>query len=209
MASSDRYGGLRGEFRRTPRCEVVFDGWRADTYQLEHCGWQIAVEDTPIHALDRVLRMMLNHPSSGITLYAECRQPRYLLEQHRMHEVEPTEFVVLKAAARQDRMVLVENSFNPAALRRVHALPRDDDEIFGSLTFRREQTTVSALGLFSPWQDPQAIVVDPETIDTLMTKIRTLQAPELARIREQNRKREQRVDRATERVHAQIITLAA
>lgn len=214
MASSDySLDPMRdGEFRRTPRCEVIFDGWRSDTYALQSCGWEIAIEDVLFtHVMERALRMVLHHPPSGITLYAVCQQARDMLDPRYQWSQEPEQFVVQRAAARADRMVLVDDRsrtyLEPKSLRRVDALPQDGNP-WGRLTFSREQTTVSDLGLFSPWHDPQAIVVDPDTIDTLMTKIRSLQAPELAAIREQNRKREAREQKA-ERVHAQIITLAA
>lgn len=70
---------------------------------------------------------------------------------------------------------------------------------------------ISSLGFFKKWEDEvEEIIVDQASVSELMDRIRKLQEPELAAIRERNRRREQRsANEVVERVSAQIISIAA
>lgn len=75
-------------------------------------------------------------------------------------------------------------------------------------TIQEHRWNGDTIDLFRKWA-PQSeeIIVEPETVADLFERIKKMQSPELADIRERNRRRDLR-DQQRESVVAQIITLA-
>jgi hypothetical protein len=80
---------------------------------------------------------------------------------------------------------------------------------------RIERKSIEDFGIFAtPLARTEEIIVEPETVSELLERIKSLQAPELAAIRERNRRRERDPGAVAEpmqrqRFHAQIVSLAA
>lgn len=75
-----------------------------------------------------------------------------------------------------------------------------------------EQKNIDDFGIFAtPLARTEEIIVEPETVMSLLEKIKTMQSPEQAAIRERNRYRERQIGEPIQRqqFHAQILSIAA
>jgi hypothetical protein len=76
----------------------------------------------------------------------------------------------------------------------------------------QERKSVDDFGIFAtPLARTEEIIVEPETVMQLLEKIKAMQSPEQAAIRERNRSRERRMGEPIQRqqFHAQILSIAA
>jgi hypothetical protein len=73
-----------------------------------------------------------------------------------------------------------------------------------------KRRSIEDFGIFAtPLARTEEIIVEPETVMGLLEKIKAMQAPELAAIREKNRRRDQHQPMERQQFHAQILSLAA
>lgn len=182
--------------------EVWWAGFRSDTLRLQQEGWEIAAEEDV--AYDRI-RLLLRH--QDLRLYAltddvqyryrAIADPRFALKQPQLV------FRVVRAAPRFE---VLRSDIDFAAFRQVDAKPQFEHSV--------EVKSLEDFRIFAtPLARTEEIIVEPQTVSAMLDQIRKMQAPEQARIREQQRAaaaRESRVADAAPRqaFHAQIISLA-
>jgi hypothetical protein len=186
---------------------VYWAGFRSTTRELQHHGWEFAVEEFAPY--DRI-RFMLRHDRGGFTGYAEVER-RYVYEsadrQYRNDDAlrQPIEIQWV----RMDHQVKFIRIERPV-LRSFTRVDMEPDH-FGS----REYGSVASSGLFRPWsENGQELIVEPASVLQLLEQIKSMQSPELAAARARNRARPPRghheaLDSSRELVHAKIITLEA
>ncbi|PVY34576.1 hypothetical protein C7413_107112 [Paraburkholderia silvatlantica] len=111
----------------------------------------------------------------------------------------PLDFSIVHMAS--DLHVVVHDNF--ASFSPIDAMPQ-----FSSV----ERKCIDDFGIFAtPLARTEEIIVDPHDVMALLERIKDLQRPEQAAIRERNRGRERRADDPRQRTafHAQILSLAA
>lgn len=193
------FGGLRSLFEmgyRSPPIPVWFEGFEATTTQLQRSGWDLSCDEDYAYG---DFQVAIRHRQLGIVGLSErIRRGRLI---HAMNE-------------RMDR-----GAFEPIQIRRVtqshqliysgpvmvpernpwHAI--DAEPIF----MQEGPVRPEDLFLFRPANAPapQEIITDPETVAELMEKIIALQKPDMAAIRERNRRRDSLTTQVT---HAKIIS---
>jgi hypothetical protein len=189
----------------SPPCRVLFAGWETTTARLQNAGWSLAAEQL-LH--DRTLRLAMRHEPSGLYMVSDStdyafgpRYTQYGFNQLHMNEQTPT-FVVRYVGSK----ITVRVMDNFDAFRPIDAAPQ-----FTTI----EERGIEQFNLFAtPLTRTEEIIVEPETVNDLMEKIRALQAPELAQIRQRNRMRDARSEGssapiAQQKFHAQILSIAA
>lgn len=180
--------------------EVWWAGWRSDTRQLQRHGWVFSVED---HDFGHEVRMFLRHERNGWTGYARAQRHQFRTAFERDFMQQPLPAFQVQAMTAPDQMVAVDTG--PLEdFRRVDM----EDRFIEPRQLKRRPVA----GIFKPWiPEAQELIVEPATVAELLDKIKAMQAPELAAVRERNRLREAREGRpvAGERVVAQVLTLAA
>lgn len=174
---------------------VWWAGFRSDTLKLQQQGWQIAVEEDIAGGR---IRLLLKH--GGMNLYALCNEVEFNYRE-RMHGGyrPPPEFNVVMASSEFRSQTVGHIDF--AAFREVDAKPQYVDTEIKSI----EDFRIFA----APMVRTEEIIVEPETVQSMLEKIREMQAPEQARLREKNRREESAEPVAQQKFHAQIISLAA
>jgi hypothetical protein len=189
---------------RSPHCVFEWAGWSADGYALQRCGWEMKVEQSSTDRHDpfgRRILVALHHRQAGWTGIAEG-ETRGMLEATMMDRryaaggAPPPVFQVRRMANRAQDYVIERNYETPASWSTISMEP---------VIEQRHRMTLA--DIFNRPETPE-IIVDPATVSDLLDRIKNMQAPELAEIRERNRRRDAR-DRQEEVVSAQIITLKA
>lgn len=175
---------------------VHWAGFRSDTLTLQKQGWQIAVDEDV--ASGRV-RLLLKH--SGLKLHALTHETEFMYRDRMYGSYNrPPEFHVV-AAAETFRTQHIGN-IDFAKFREIDATPQYiDSEIKSLEDFRifapRASETITK----------EDIIVEPETVQSMLERIREMQEPEQARLREKQR-RALAAGEEVRHVHAQVISLA-
>ena len=187
--------------RLSPVCEVHFAGFSSDTYRLQCNGWQIAVNEEPMHGS---ITLLLNHRDLGIQAAARSMGRFYAPEWHSRYGkgVRPPEFKVVKLAG--DMRVRIERM--PV----FHHTTIDFDKF--SLADMTPQTIevheyeIGKLPLFAVANKPlsEQIIIPQRDISDLLAEIRSRQVADIADIREREKRRELQTIQ-----HASILALAA
>ena len=178
-------------------CRVVFAGWETTTSRLQQAGWQLSAEQNVYSG-----RLGL------IMQYAPCRL-------RMLAEAQDFDFFSYRAQHDGDRPTfLISRVFSDAQV----VLSGFDFTKFGPIdaipTMSMEKRSLDDYKLFAtPLARTEEIIVAPDTVSELMEKIRKLQQPELAEIRERNRRRAadpgSTAPIQAQNFHAQIVSLAA
>lgn len=188
-----------------PEVEVDWFGFSASGPMLQRAGWQFEEINDGI-SLDNIFgerrRVTMRHPS-GLSGIAECndRDLRWAVNERLGLSSAPAKIVfqVIKMASRSTEL----HVFTNIARERWKSTALDFDPGFVEFEMRHRFT----LADLYPERPPEEIIVDPVTVSSLLDQIKKLQAPELADIRERNRRAEAR-ERLTETRHATILTLS-
>jgi hypothetical protein len=180
-----------------PVCRVFFAGFQSDTYTLGSHGWDIALQDVPLHRAGRgETEMVLHHKPSGMvgTAVADRWEPMGW-RQMRMENCLP-EFHVRNMG--NQKKVIRMGRLDPYA-------GFDWVETEPTITMVEERD-IFTLPLFTRKAAPAAeqLIVEPATVSELLEQIRKAQAPGQAEIRERARRRE-----LAPTLHASILTLEA
>lgn len=183
-------------------CPVYFAGFETTTTRLQQEGWELTVEQD---IRDCRMRLLMRFQPAGLYMLSEEARFDYFRNADMRFggpDVTP-EFHVRKVSSKMV-VQLMERSFSFQA---IDAQP----------TFTEApRKSVEDFGFFAaPLVRTEEIIVEPETVSDLLAKIKSMQAPELAAIRERNRRRAQ--DQASleygamqqTKFHAQIVSLAA
>jgi hypothetical protein len=204
MALSNSSSGPH--YFRPPEVQIDWCGFRAGGWELQRAGWKFEEmewrgDDRDPFGRRRTITM--RHPS-GMCGLAECEDRElYGAVERSMNRYgeAPLLFTVTRISDKSDRIAMhVSEGLVPRA-RFIDFEPN----IIDGKQLKMRRLTLADLYREQPAEE---IIVEPATVMGLLEQIKQLQAPDLARIREQNRRRE-----ASERVpeirHATILSLAA
>lgn len=186
-----------------PEAEIDFFGFEAKAWQLQRAGWkfeEMAVGPDRDNPFRRGRQLVMRH-QSGLIARATCDEELWMRSVrdslgYSRADVRPI-FVVQQVAPKASEMII----HAPATM--LWNLNQLDMEPYPRVPAMRR---FSLAEVYPP--EAEEIIVEPATVSSLLEQIKQLQAPELARIREANRRREAR-ERAAEVRHATILTLAA
>lgn len=186
----------------SPPIPVEWAGFTSDTRMMQRCGWEFAVERNTygfsIHILarHRILGLMMNASIRDDDLRNSALIYSKPLNDYTGFRGPPMQF---REINHESRVSFIH--MNPEDLERVDMNPQ-------YTTIQEHRWNGDAIDLFRKWA-PQAeeLIVDPNDVTALFERIKKLQTPQLAEIRERNRKRDAREQRS-EQVVAQIVTLA-
>lgn len=177
-----------------PPCRVVFAGWESDTYSLGRAGWEISIQKSHRPEIYGAIDTMLLHfPAARLNLMATCRE--FFTRDWRLSGALDRDLPVFNVQRAVTDMIFRHE---------VGAIPALFSA-WANTTPAFIDTSIYNTPLFLDKQAPAAeqLIVEPETVAELLDKIRRMQAPEMAAIRERERRRE-RI--ATPTLHAQILT---
>lgn len=155
---------------------------------------------------DHRVRLAMRHEASGLYMISESADyhfaPRYTQAMRMSEDYGAPTFVVRHVGSNVTVRIMDNlNQFRP-----IDAAPQFTTA---------EEKGIEQFALFAtPLTRTEEIIVEPETVNDLMEKIRALQAPELAQIRQCNRMREGRSQGSSAPIaqqlfHAQILSIAA
>ena len=169
------------------RCQVFFLGWESDTYRLQQCGWQLAVEQD---VRGSRINLVMYHPRAGTTMFAETTEWDFMhVGDNRLPA-----FTIRRITT--ERVYIETGTINFDELRVVDAKPS---------FVTTERKCLEDFFLFNVQQvRTEEIIVEPETVMALLEKIKKLQSPELAAIPKRNATRD---FEPAQNFHAQIISL--
>lgn len=170
-------------------------------------GWEFAFSGPSASEPFGKETMMMRHPQSAVHIVAMLARGN-LWDAALRSDVRPRGLPIFEAHRILSNKCLIETvpSLNFARVDASASWPE------ASVAMSRgERRQIESLGFFKKWEDEvEEIIVDQASVSELMDRIRKLQEPELAAIRERNRRREQRsANEVVERVSAQIISIAA
>lgn len=197
-----------------PEVEVDFFGLQGSAARMQYAGWkfeEMVFNRTLSDPLGRERTIIMRH-QTGLTARASCRDDDFRrmayesFEYQNLRNRDQLLFVVQQVAAKPTEM-----HFRMPVQHVLRMQPMDMEP------YPRELRAVSmrqfSLADLYP-VETQEIIVEPKTVASLLEEIKKLQAPELAAIRERNRRRDptrhlqdQPVPEWREEVSAQIITL--
>lgn len=179
--------------------EVHFAGWKSTTARLQQEGWRLSAEQSHMNNSVRLALWFEPCNTYAVTEYVPYGffhdDGRYSM----MRDRPPPVFRVARFAS--DFIAQVCDGFKD--FEAIDARPQMHE-------IRNE--SIKDFNMFAaPLVRTEEIIVEPETVADLMSKIRRLQGPELAAIRERNRLAAARGDYTQDRqkFHAQILSIAA
>jgi hypothetical protein len=192
MALSDRY------LVSIPH-DVWWGGWRSTTIQLQQAGWLLAAEQD---CFNGSVQLALRHDRFGLRGLTEKVSVRYFERQ------------------RNERLMFRVAFMASAIKAEVVGLDAPQFENFRAIDARPQwvlrtphMADMDELNIFAvPLVRTEEIIVDPNDVMAMLDRIKSLQSPEQAAIRERNRRRA-RDDGGWEacpqqQFHAQILSFA-
>jgi hypothetical protein len=179
---------------------VWWAGFRSDTFKLQQAGWELAAEEDVHYGR---LRLLLRHQNMRLYALTSGVEYDYYRSRHPGRGGLPLEFHVVMASPHFQ--VQRVGNVNFEAMRQIDAKPQYVETEIKSL----EDFKIFA----TPLTRTEEIIVEPATVAAMLEKIREMQAPEQARLREKHRLldgHEQRMSDVApqQRFHAQIISIA-
>ena len=191
--------GSRGLFDagyRSPPTPVWFEGFEATTTQLQRSGWELSCDEDICYG---DFQVAIFHRRIGVVGLSERIRRGQLIramDKHMDHAAfEP---IQIRRVTQSHQLIycgpIMAPEKNPW-----HAI--DAEPMF----MQEGPVRPEDLFLFRPANAPapQEIITDPETVAELMEKIIALQKPDMAAIRERNRRRDSLTTQVT---HAKIIS---
>lgn len=183
-----------------PDVKIEWQGFSGRAAVMQRYGWEFQeMRDVDRHFTGEQ-KIVMRHRAGGWCGYATCPE-RDLMRafsacgRYATPEISPT-FVVQRMAANADKMLI---HAGPG----VRHYPLDFQPRFHEEAIRH----FTLAEIFKP-EEPEEIIVEPATVMSLLEQIKQMQAPDLARIREENRKRDSR-EAMREVHHATILSFAA
>ena len=193
--------GYQDPLLLSPPIDVEWCGFRSTTRAMQAAGWEFAVDASPQF---RSRTILARHRDLGVMMTAELfdddvRSRALVYNKNSGYSGYQGPPVRFNGLNHESRVTFV--SVDPTQMIRVDMNPE-------YTTIEEHRWNGDAIDLFRKWA-PQSeeIIVEPETVADLFERIKKMQSPELADIRERNRRRDLR-DQQRESVVAQIITLA-
>jgi hypothetical protein len=182
-------------------CRVFFAGFETTTTQLQQQGWELSVEQD----ISRfAIRLALRFQPARLYMVSNPCEYDFFREADRGGFGDHLPEFHIRYCASNFTVQLAERSFN---FRSIDAVPTYTEA---------PRKSIDDFGIFAaPLVRTEEIVVEPDTVSDLLAKIKAMQAPELAALRERNRRRHEdpgSMDHGLiqpTRFHAQIVSLAA
>ena len=179
---------------------VMFAGWESTTTRLQQAGWSLAAEQN----FERgTIRLAMEFRPAMLYMMSESMDFGY----SRLDRYGGDEALVFHVRNVVGKDITIQGGFSMDHWSAIDAKPQ-----FTEAPIKR----LSDLGIFAvPMARSEEIIVEPATVAGLLEQIKKLQAPELAAIREKNRRAQgdpgSRDHGAVQRqtFHAQIVSLAA
>jgi hypothetical protein len=175
-----------------PPCEVEFAGWRSDTQRLGRCGWDVSIEED-LHRCDE-LHMLLFHQPSKLKVWARSRD-RFNTRDWRGRGgmLGDLPVFIAEKAASDFRIVL-------------HAGGEFAFKAWADTNPAMVEMSIHDTPLFLARETPKAeeLIVDPQTVSDLLERIKQMQSPDQAEIRQRSRSQH-----AAPVAHATILSFAA
>jgi hypothetical protein len=182
----------------SPPCKVFFAGWESTTTRLQQLGWSLSAEQDQMR---RRLRLALRFEPCKLYMMSEATE--YDIYQAYgpggMHGYSRLpEFHVRDCASNFHIQMMGDLSL----FRPIDATPQ---------YIRSEIKSIEDFNLFAtPLVRTQEIIVEPETVSSLMEQIRKLQVTDLEAIRKRRSRQEgSSAPMPAHQFHAQILSLAA
>jgi hypothetical protein len=178
-------------------CEVLWAGFRSNTYVLQQAGWELAVEQD-----FSGLRLRLLIRNRDMQLYAVSDASSFDFYRNAHEHLSRPVFHIVQASSTMQLAQIV--GFAPSfSFKQFDAAPQ-----FSAMRY----DNIEDLGIFAaPLVRTEELIVEPADVSALLEQIRRMQAPGQAEIRAKQRTREctDRIPdaRPMTRFHAQIITL--
>lgn len=174
---------------------VHFCGWVATLPALQQAGWELSAEqDFARYGI----RIAMRHRDFQLRAITETVQYNFF-DRYSLMDGRPLDFRICHFAS--DMHIVTHDSLS--MFRPIDAMPQFRTE---------ERKSIDDFGIFAtPLARTEEIIVEPETVMSLLEKIKAMQSPDQAAIRERNKSRERRMDQPIQRqqFHAQILSLAA
>lgn len=186
----------------SPHTEIEWAGFLAPAYRLQSHGWEFAVQRD--YFQDAIM-VLMHHGKTRTAARGRVRLSLLMQESRGwIQRLTTLDLPVIHMEEMKfDERLMVYESLGSG--RRVERWQRVDMQ--PELTNEVALVSAAVLGIFRPWTS-EIIVPQSKTIDDLLAEIKGLQQPELAAIRERDRRREWSADQAQSRV-AQIVQVAA
>lgn len=172
--------------------EVYFCGFVSTTARLQQAGWQLSVsQDNYRGTLQLALK---NKDFGGYMIADEVRYSGF----RTMDPHEELRFVVRRVNAD----VLIHScSIDFSQFSPIDAMPQ---------ICTTERKSIKDFNIFAPaLVRTEEIIIEPQSVAECLDLIRKMQAPDLAALRERNRKRDLSEPMQQQNFHAQILSLAA
>ena len=178
--------------------KVRWGAFESDSYSMQREGWEFVQELNAGygHRLDSSVLVIARHRSSAIAMWGEAHISTDLFRYGSGFVEGFIEFT----GCRLDHQIQLYGG--PGLSRNFRRIDMEPQVI--------SMTELHKTGIFRDWVEPERkeIIVAPDQVADLLDRISKLQQPELLAIRERNRQREAR-ERAPERTHATILSIAA
>jgi len=178
----------------SPALMFDWNGFRASSANLMCSGWEVVCRyDEP-----KYYEFILNNPESGLSGYGYGYSEEIngaALRYSKMSRSDKAEMPIIRITHMTTNRSLYVDVYNMKPI----TLTTKVEEI----SYDRINECLAETGFFRPRDKSIDLIVEPETVEKLFEKIKQLQAPELAAIRQRNRLKE----KYQERTIAQIISI--
>ncbi len=181
----------------SPPSEVVWQGWTSRTDMLQRAGWQIAVER---FEYGHETRLLLTHRNMGvhaITAPIPIRDIERASLGTYVTSGRPLPCFYVQQMGFDFRVQLYENNFNFVEV--------DMHPQYAVEPIR--EFDVSAF-FAVPLVRTEEIIVEPQDVASMLEQIRRMQSPQMAEIRERERRRDRSEVSEREIFHAQILSFS-
>jgi hypothetical protein len=182
--------------------DVMWGGWRSTTIHLQQAGWLLAAEEDQCF---ESVRLALRHDKFGLRGLSQ-RLPYKYFRRSPLERPERLTFVIEFMAS---AIVAKYHSFDPPNFSAFHPI----DATPQLVRAREGEENMDDFNIFAvPLARTEEIIVDPNDVMAMLDRIKAVQSPEQAAIRERNRQRARDAEhwepQPQQVFHAQILSFA-
>ena len=177
------------KWMQSPICEVLFEGWVSNTYDLQRAGWEVSAEQDPHR--DSV-RLALYHRKSGLQALTNQLSYRQTIAANFARGSKP--FLQFRVVCMSTvlRAVMIPWAGGAASWTPVDCTPRLSDEV-----------DLKDLIPFRPVNpDAKEIIVAPSSVPQVLELLLKCQEPVMEKVRRHERQR------AAADIAVQVVTAA-
>ncbi|MDE2107361.1 MAG: hypothetical protein KGL39_59750 [Patescibacteria group bacterium] len=174
-------------------CEVLWAGFRSDTFTLQQMGWELAVQQEINYA--RISLLLRNR---AMQLYALSDAAEFDFYRGVQDHIPSPRFIVRHISP---QIQVVRHDVTSIDYRVVDAQPQ---------IVQQQIKSIEDLGIFAvPLARTEEIIVDPADVSAMLEQIHKMQSEGQKEIRARNRQRERSYPIPQQVFHAQILSFAA